>query len=152
MVLTSSTLHRHPIDHALTGSDNELIYGTSVKNLVQSAMEGYNGEDSSPHATDGNIGPQRLYPAASLLFCLFFFALRNGVCIRPNVFWKDLRKEPGELKRRRVVNRPVCPLFESTRPCNIPLTNSRPSLFFFCYVVVFETGRRWYVVLCCLVE
>ncbi|GJJ72579.1 centromeric protein E [Entomortierella parvispora] len=30
-------------DHALTGSDNELIYGTSVKNLVQSAMEGYNG-------------------------------------------------------------------------------------------------------------
>ncbi|KAF9285957.1 hypothetical protein BGZ68_003347 [Mortierella alpina] len=30
-------------DHALTGSDNELIYSTSVKNLVQSAMEGYNG-------------------------------------------------------------------------------------------------------------
>ncbi|KAG0047913.1 hypothetical protein BGZ83_007109 [Gryganskiella cystojenkinii] len=30
-------------DHALTGSDNELIYGSSVKNLVQSAMEGYNG-------------------------------------------------------------------------------------------------------------
>ncbi|KAK5815429.1 P-loop containing nucleoside triphosphate hydrolase protein [Linnemannia elongata] len=30
-------------DHALTGSDNELIYNTSVKNLVQSAMEGYNG-------------------------------------------------------------------------------------------------------------
>ncbi|KAF9946907.1 hypothetical protein BGZ72_011043 [Mortierella alpina] len=30
-------------DHALTGSDNELIYTTSVKNLVQSAMEGYNG-------------------------------------------------------------------------------------------------------------
>jgi hypothetical protein len=31
-------------DHALTGSDNEEIYGTSVKNLVQSAMEGYNGK------------------------------------------------------------------------------------------------------------
>ncbi|KAG0032985.1 hypothetical protein BGZ81_009657 [Podila clonocystis] len=30
-------------DHALTGSDNELIYNSSVKNLVQSAMEGYNG-------------------------------------------------------------------------------------------------------------
>ncbi|KAG0309260.1 hypothetical protein BGZ98_004109 [Dissophora globulifera] len=29
--------------HALTGSDNELIYNTSVKSLVQSAMEGYNG-------------------------------------------------------------------------------------------------------------
>jgi hypothetical protein len=36
------------LDHALTGSDNELIYGTSVKNLVQSAMEGYNGEKSDP--------------------------------------------------------------------------------------------------------
>ncbi|KAF9210919.1 hypothetical protein BGZ59_008752, partial [Podila verticillata] len=30
-------------DHALTGSDNEIIYSTSVKSLVQSAMEGYNG-------------------------------------------------------------------------------------------------------------
>lgn len=30
-------------DHALTGSDNEGIYSTSVKGLVQSAMEGYNG-------------------------------------------------------------------------------------------------------------
>ncbi|KAF9120162.1 hypothetical protein BGX30_003334 [Mortierella sp. GBA39] len=30
-------------DHALTGSDNELIYNTSVKDLVLSAMEGYNG-------------------------------------------------------------------------------------------------------------
>ncbi|KAF9114140.1 hypothetical protein BGX27_011568 [Mortierella sp. AM989] len=30
-------------DHALTGSDNELIYNTSVKDLVKSAMEGYNG-------------------------------------------------------------------------------------------------------------
>ncbi|GJJ76393.1 centromeric protein E [Entomortierella parvispora] len=30
-------------DHALTGSDNELIYSSSVKHLVQSAMEGYNG-------------------------------------------------------------------------------------------------------------
>ncbi|KAF9405161.1 hypothetical protein BGZ76_006676, partial [Entomortierella beljakovae] len=29
-------------DHALTGSDNELIYNTSVKDLVKSAMEGYN--------------------------------------------------------------------------------------------------------------
>ncbi|KAK3836598.1 MAG: P-loop containing nucleoside triphosphate hydrolase protein [Linnemannia elongata] len=31
------------IHHALTGSDNEGIYSTSVKGLVQSAMEGYNG-------------------------------------------------------------------------------------------------------------
>ncbi|KAG0016895.1 hypothetical protein BGZ82_000914 [Podila clonocystis] len=30
-------------DHALTGSDNEVIYNTSVKSLVRSAMEGYNG-------------------------------------------------------------------------------------------------------------
>ncbi|KAG0258401.1 hypothetical protein BG011_003331 [Mortierella polycephala] len=30
-------------DHALTGSDNERIYTASVKSLVQSAMEGYNG-------------------------------------------------------------------------------------------------------------
>ncbi|KAF9542440.1 hypothetical protein EC957_001955 [Mortierella hygrophila] len=30
-------------DHALTGSDNEAIYSTSVKSMVQSAMEGYNG-------------------------------------------------------------------------------------------------------------
>ncbi|KAG0044527.1 hypothetical protein BGZ83_010252 [Gryganskiella cystojenkinii] len=30
-------------DHALTGSDNEIIYNSSVKNLVQSAMEGFNG-------------------------------------------------------------------------------------------------------------
>ncbi|KAF8985818.1 hypothetical protein BGZ46_001786 [Entomortierella lignicola] len=30
-------------DHALTGSDNELIYNSSVKDLVRSAMEGYNG-------------------------------------------------------------------------------------------------------------
>ncbi|KAG0374803.1 hypothetical protein BGX24_009912 [Mortierella sp. AD032] len=30
-------------DHALTGSDNEAIYNSSVKNLVQSAMEGFNG-------------------------------------------------------------------------------------------------------------
>ncbi|KAF9899640.1 hypothetical protein BX616_002911 [Lobosporangium transversale] len=30
-------------DHALTGSDNELIYNTSVKSLVQSTMEGFNG-------------------------------------------------------------------------------------------------------------
>ncbi|KAF9340537.1 hypothetical protein BGZ91_001495 [Linnemannia elongata] len=30
-------------NHALTGSDNEAIYSTSVKGLVQSAMEGYNG-------------------------------------------------------------------------------------------------------------
>ncbi|KAI1295064.1 hypothetical protein EDD11_008038 [Mortierella claussenii] len=30
-------------DHALSGSDNELIYNRSVKHLVQSAMEGYNG-------------------------------------------------------------------------------------------------------------
>ncbi|KAG0246178.1 hypothetical protein BGX31_004143 [Mortierella sp. GBA43] len=30
-------------DHALTGSDNEEIYNSSVKNLVKSAMEGYNG-------------------------------------------------------------------------------------------------------------
>ncbi|KAF9150633.1 hypothetical protein BG015_007529 [Linnemannia schmuckeri] len=30
-------------DHALTGSDNEAIYSASVKSLVQSAMEGYNG-------------------------------------------------------------------------------------------------------------
>ncbi|KAF9360382.1 hypothetical protein BGX26_009629 [Mortierella sp. AD094] len=29
-------------DHALTGSDNELIYNSSVKDLVKSAMEGYN--------------------------------------------------------------------------------------------------------------
>ncbi|KAF9966148.1 hypothetical protein BGZ70_003147, partial [Mortierella alpina] len=38
---------RTPVDYiydcALTGSDNELIYSASVKNLVQSAMEGYNG-------------------------------------------------------------------------------------------------------------
>ncbi|KAF9418553.1 hypothetical protein BGZ94_009672, partial [Podila epigama] len=33
----------YAFDHALTGSDNELIYNTAVKNLVQSAMEGYNG-------------------------------------------------------------------------------------------------------------
>lgn len=117
MVLTSSTLHRHPIDHALTGSDNELIYGTSVKNLVQSAMEGYNGEDSSPHATDGNIGPQRLYPAASLLFCLFFFALRNGVCIRPNVFWKDLRKES---QRNQGEETEAKESLENPHVCNIP--------------------------------
>jgi hypothetical protein len=32
------------IDHALTGSDNDIIYTSSVKNLVQSAMEGYNGQ------------------------------------------------------------------------------------------------------------
>ncbi|KAG0095794.1 NADH-ubiquinone oxidoreductase chain 1 [Podila epicladia] len=32
-------------DHALTGSDNEVIYNTSVKSLVQSAMEGYNGNE-----------------------------------------------------------------------------------------------------------
>ncbi|KAF9186276.1 hypothetical protein BGZ51_006020 [Haplosporangium sp. Z 767] len=30
-------------DHALTGSDNERVYTASVKSLVQSAMEGYNG-------------------------------------------------------------------------------------------------------------
>ncbi|KAG0213124.1 hypothetical protein BGX28_004950 [Mortierella sp. GBA30] len=38
---------RAPVDYiydrALTGSDNELIYNASVKNLVRSAMEGYNG-------------------------------------------------------------------------------------------------------------
>ncbi|KAF9927618.1 hypothetical protein FBU30_003040 [Linnemannia zychae] len=37
------TAVEYTYDHALTGSDNEEIYNTSVKNLVQSAMEGYNG-------------------------------------------------------------------------------------------------------------
>ncbi|KAF9362899.1 hypothetical protein BGX34_005285 [Mortierella sp. NVP85] len=32
----------YAFDHALTGSDNEAIYSKSVKDLVQSAMEGYN--------------------------------------------------------------------------------------------------------------
>lgn len=43
------------IDHALTGSDNEAIYSTSVKGLVQSAMEGYNGKypRSSVHSLEG---------------------------------------------------------------------------------------------------
>ncbi|KAF9978611.1 hypothetical protein BGZ73_001527 [Actinomortierella ambigua] len=33
----------YAFDHALTGSDNALIYETAVKDLVRSAMEGYNG-------------------------------------------------------------------------------------------------------------
>ncbi|KAG0005163.1 hypothetical protein BGZ80_002236 [Entomortierella chlamydospora] len=33
----------YTFDHALTGSDNEIIYNSSVKDLVKSAMEGYNG-------------------------------------------------------------------------------------------------------------
>ncbi|KAG0224244.1 NADH-ubiquinone oxidoreductase chain 1 [Actinomortierella wolfii] len=33
----------YTFDHALTGSDNALIYETAVKDLVRSAMEGYNG-------------------------------------------------------------------------------------------------------------
>ncbi|KAF9324924.1 NADH-ubiquinone oxidoreductase chain 1 [Podila minutissima] len=41
-------------DHALTGSDNEVIYNTSVKSLVQSAMEGYNDHEPgiTPRAVD----------------------------------------------------------------------------------------------------
>jgi hypothetical protein len=38
------SLFLHLKDHALTGSDNEEIYNSSVKNLVKSAMEGYNGK------------------------------------------------------------------------------------------------------------
>ncbi|KAG0371205.1 hypothetical protein BGZ54_008945 [Gamsiella multidivaricata] len=37
------TAVEYAFDHALTGSNNEEIYSSSVKNLVQSAMEGYNG-------------------------------------------------------------------------------------------------------------
>ncbi|KAG0307644.1 hypothetical protein BGZ98_010166 [Dissophora globulifera] len=42
-VNTRRTPVEYIYDHALTGSDNEEIYNSSVKNLVQSAMEGYNG-------------------------------------------------------------------------------------------------------------
>jgi len=45
-LLIDSFLSFSTLDHALTGSDNELIYSSSVKHLVQSAMEGYNGEES----------------------------------------------------------------------------------------------------------
>ncbi|KAF9438508.1 hypothetical protein BGZ76_007316 [Entomortierella beljakovae] len=42
-VFARRTAVEYAFDHALTGSDNEMIYNSSVKNLVQSAMEGYNG-------------------------------------------------------------------------------------------------------------
>ncbi|KAF9126503.1 hypothetical protein BGW39_006572 [Mortierella sp. 14UC] len=57
-------------DHALTGSDNELIYNTSVKNLVQSAMEGYNGtvfaygQTSSGKTYSGNENQPGITPRA----------------------------------------------------------------------------------------
>ncbi|KAF9918783.1 hypothetical protein FBU30_011274 [Linnemannia zychae] len=57
-------------DHALTGSDNELIYNTSVKNLVQSAMEGYNGtvfaygQTSSGKTYSGNESQPGITPRA----------------------------------------------------------------------------------------
>ncbi|KAG0286522.1 hypothetical protein BGZ96_009384 [Linnemannia gamsii] len=57
-------------DHALTGSDNELIYNTSVKDLVQSAMEGYNGtvfaygQTSSGKTYSGNESQPGITPRA----------------------------------------------------------------------------------------
>ncbi|KAG0217484.1 hypothetical protein BGX33_010375 [Mortierella sp. NVP41] len=59
-------------DHALTGSDNELIYNSSVKNLVQSAMEGYNGtvfaygqtSSGKTYTMSGNEGQPGITPRA----------------------------------------------------------------------------------------
>ncbi|KAI1319338.1 hypothetical protein EDD11_004204 [Mortierella claussenii] len=57
-------------DHALTGSDNEEIYNSSVKNLVQSAMEGYNGtvfaygQTSSGKTYSGNETQPGITPRA----------------------------------------------------------------------------------------
>ncbi|KAG0035393.1 hypothetical protein BGZ81_008993 [Podila clonocystis] len=46
-------------DHALTGSDNEVIYNTSVKSLVQSAMEGYNGNGEKEEEEETMSGTQQ---------------------------------------------------------------------------------------------
>ncbi|KAF9994015.1 hypothetical protein BGZ79_001269, partial [Entomortierella chlamydospora] len=60
----------YAFDHALTGSDNELLYNSSVKNLVQSAMEGYNGtvfaygQTSSGKTYSGNETQPGITPRA----------------------------------------------------------------------------------------
>ncbi|KAF9941595.1 hypothetical protein BGZ65_002574 [Modicella reniformis] len=57
-------------DHALTGSNNEEIYNSSVRDLVQSAMEGYNGtvfaygQTSSGKTYSGNETQPGITPRA----------------------------------------------------------------------------------------
>ncbi|KAF9114007.1 hypothetical protein BGX27_000335 [Mortierella sp. AM989] len=69
-VNTRRTPVEYAFDHALTGSDNEMIYNSSVKDLVQSAMEGYNGtvfaygQTSSGKTYSGNEAQPGITPRA----------------------------------------------------------------------------------------
>lgn len=89
------------LDHALTGSDNEVIYNTSVKSLVQSAMEGYNGTEEGGVRLEEMRAVEKKqmfrrrwmteYPSPSL--ANGFSSFRHGICIWPDIVRKDICNE-----------------------------------------------------------